>query len=373
MNSLNTLYFPGTEIFSIRQYPIFLLFQKINLIKPVEEDPAHPGEESSDSFIKSGFCQVHTPCPLDENRKKFLALVEDIRNRKDDYAAQLSSLILASKSGSAGGDEESERSIINSLFTPKELQVKSQVAAKEEKLWQARLILAIGEILDQEEEEIARNLAVFEDDQAGLFKELHGDLEEVEEDNPFAELCQLESNLNAVNTGNIKKRFNGWKTLFLESDMQQCELFLTTNQDAGELLLEAYEKATNLPAPLVANLELPGLIGWNSAEAFQAVETFAKENGDLLKQIQELLASFSQQEDSVGQDKKQSSANMNIAAIAATTEEWQKQIETSFPAKQYGRIQVKCYLFPGIACATLTGKTQAEITLPKNGILVVVD
>ncbi len=100
----------------------------------------------------------------------FLHLVEDIRNRKDDYAAQLSSLILASKSGSTAEIEDSEQSIMDSLVTPKDLQEKSLLAAKEEKLWQARLVLAIGEILDQEEEEIARNLAMLDDDQAELLR-----------------------------------------------------------------------------------------------------------------------------------------------------------------------------------------------------------
>ena len=367
MNSLNTLYFPGTDIYSIRQYPVFLLFQKIHLIKPVEKDPKDSDEESTDSFIKSGFCQVHTPCPLGENRDRFLHLVEDIRNRKDDYAAQLSSLILASKSGPSAMDEDSEQAIINSLFTPKDRQAESLQTKKEEKLWQARLVLAIGEILDQEEEEIARNLAMLEDDQAGLFKELHGNIEAIEEDNPFAELSQLESNLSAASSGNIKKRFNGWKTLFLEGDMQECEVFLTTSQDAGDLLLESYEKKTNQPAPLIAGLELPGLIGWNSEEASQAVATFSEKSRVLISQIHATLNDLSQKEDCTEQEIK------NNKAFAAISEEWHRQLETVFPAKQFGRIPVKWYLFPSVACSTLIGKTQSETAKPKNGLLIVVD
>ena len=367
MNSLNTLYFPGTDIYSIRQYPIFLLFQKIHLIKPVEEGPADSGEESPDNFIKSGFCQVHTPCPLGENRDRFLHLVEDIRNRKDDYAAQLSSLILASKSGPSTTDGDSERAIINSLLTPKDLQTESLQTEKEEKLWQARLVLAIGQILDQEEEEIARNLSMLEDDQAGLFKELHGDIEAMEEDNPFAELSQLKSNMSAANSGNIKKRYNSWKTLFFESDMQECEMFLTTSQDAGDLLQEAYEKKTNHPAPLVAELELPGLIGWNSTEAFEKVATYCEQNKGILTLVHENLADLLQIEAFTKQQTKENNA------FKAISEEWNVQLETVFPAKQFGRVTAKCYLFPGFTCSTLFGKTQAEITKPKNGLLVVVD
>jgi hypothetical protein len=365
MNSLNTLYFPGTDIYSIRQYPIFLLFQKIHLIKPVEAALADSGEEFSDSFIKSGFCQVHTPCPLGENRDRFLYLVEDIKNRKDDYATQLSSLILAGKSGQSAIDEDSERSIMTSMLTPNAQQEKLVQVEREEKLWQARLVLAIGEILDQQEEEIARSLAILEDDQANLFKELNGDNDENESDNPFAELNQLEHNLNAANAGNIKKRFNGWKTLFLESDLQECEIFLTTSQDGGDLLLESYEKETNLSAPLIANLELPGLIGWNSAEASQAATIFSEKNKNILSEIHEILADYSQKQGIADQEIK------NNNAFAAMTESWNARLESDFPVKMFGRIPVKYYIFPGLTCSALISKTRSQNGEPKNGLLVV--
>jgi hypothetical protein len=116
MNSLKTLYYPGTAIISLRQYPIFLLFQNVLILSPVESDPIENGKESPDSFIKSGFCQVHTPHPLGKERNRFLRLVEDIKTRKDDYSAQLSSLTLAAMTAVAGQEEETERSITRSLF-----------------------------------------------------------------------------------------------------------------------------------------------------------------------------------------------------------------------------------------------------------------
>jgi hypothetical protein len=368
MNSLNTLFFPGTEIYSIRQYPIFLLFQKLHLIKPVEDDLVGSGNEFSDSFIKSGFCQVHTPCPLGEHRNRFLHLIEDIRNRKDDYTAQLSALVLAANSGRSGRsaiDEDSERGIIASLLTPDDQKAKSLLADKEGKLWQARLVLAIGEILDLEEEEIAAKLAILEDDQAGLFRALHGEIEELEEDNPFAELNQLENNIVAANTGNIKKRFNGWKTLFLESDMPEFEVFFTTSQDAADLLLELYEQKTNQPALPAATLDLPGLIGWNSEEASQAAVKFHEDNRDLLSRIYACLADLAQQDALPNHEMQIDNA------FAAMTEEWNAQLESVFPVNKLGRVPVKCYLFPGFACSTVIGKPQPENDNFKNGLLVV--
>jgi len=122
MNSLKTVLFPATVIHSIRQYPIFLLFSQINIIAPVESHEQEMPEESTDTFINSGLCQVDTPCPLGENLDRFLHLVADIRTRKDDYAAQLSSLTLAAMSSSHSSGEQSERAIINEFLTPKRLK-----------------------------------------------------------------------------------------------------------------------------------------------------------------------------------------------------------------------------------------------------------
>lgn len=365
MNSLIPVYFPGTDIYSIRQYPVFLLFQKIHLIKPVEDDPTEAGKKLSDTFINSGFCQVHTPCPLGDSRGRFLHLVEDIRNRKDDYAAQLSSLTLAARTRSAENNEDSETSILSSLLSPGVLEAQAEQQEKEERLWQARLVLAIGEILDIEDEEIARNLALLEDEQAGLFKELHGDGEATEEDSPFAELSQLESHLFSPHSGNINGRFNGWKTLYLESRFDQGEMFLTSSKAGGDIMLELYEKITGEPAHLLEGLELPGLIGWSGEEAHKAVERFCHENSELLGRLHSLLADLSGHGDYVS---KQSELG---AFFADTAREWCLQLESHFPSAHFGRIPVNLYIFPSLSCKSIASGGKESSDSQINGLLMI--
>ena len=367
MNSLNTVYFPGTDIYSIRQYPIFLLFQKLHLIQPVEDGPADSGVEPSDNFIKSGFCQVHTPCPLGENRDRFLHLVTDIRNRRDDYAAQLSSLTLAAMGGWSKPNEDSERDIINSLYTPRDLEEEARKEEKVEKLWQARLVLAIGEILDREEEEIAVNLAMLDDDQAGLFKELQGESDSGEEDSPFAELLQVESNLGSAHLGNIKKRFKSWKTLFVEGNMEECEIFLTSSQDAGDLLLELYEKKTNISPQSFVGPELPGLVGRDSTEAYETISKFVEKKRGLLSRIHDMLGEFSGAAELSREKLKETTSR------EALLQQWHEELEADFPIKQFGRIQVRIYIFPGLTCSTLIGKSSTGTGKPSNGLLIVAD
>ena len=172
MNTLDTLYFPGTVLLSGSQYPLFLLFPQVHILQPVEAGE-HDGAtaEQPDIFIKNGFCQAHTPCPLGDSRERFLHLIDDIRDRKDDYAAQLSSLTMAAMSVPRQQGDDTTQGIISSLLGTKAAEDEQ---AKQETielaLWQARLVLKIAEILDREEEEIAEQLSLLDDREISPFQ-----------------------------------------------------------------------------------------------------------------------------------------------------------------------------------------------------------
>ncbi|MBU1564443.1 MAG: hypothetical protein KJ630_02300 [Proteobacteria bacterium] len=361
MNSLNTLYFPATAINSPRLYPIFLLFQNVHLLSPVED-----GKESPDSFIKSGFCQVHTPCPLGQERNRFLRLVADIKSGTDDYAAQLSALTLAAMTGVPTQGEESERSIIRSLHGTQELPREARAREELEKLWQARLVLAIGELLDQEEEEISLNLAELVDEEKVLFKELQGEDDKEEEENPFAELTRLEGSLRVNSAGNVKKRYKAWRTLFLAGDMAECEIFLTSGKDSGDILLETYQQQTGQQAPLVASLELPALVGWTGKEAHDTVHAFTTKNSPFLTAMNESFAELTGQTSIPVQQ-------LDLAApLLSLADAWEKLLAADFPAERFGRIPASFYLLPGLPCATLVGKTTGSPRPGNNGLLAVI-
>lgn len=365
MNTLDTLYFPGTDIHSVRQYPLFLMFQKVHLITPVEGDPVEGGKESPDSFIKSGFCQVHTPCPLDADRSRFLRLVEDIRNRKDDYAAQLSSLTLAAMTPGGIPAEDSERAIVRSLVGLAEPEEQKQDRKRADQLWQARLVLAIGELLDHEEEEIAMHMAMLEEEENGLFQELQGDDEMPDEDNPFAELSLIKSKLHGGHAGNIKKRFQAWRTLFSAAAMADCPVLLTGSPDSGDLLLDLYDKESGHPAPQVAELVLPAFVGWNSAEAGQMVRQFAEKHHGLLAGLEGALRALA------------AGAEVTIDGHAQELQEltapWAKALDGDFPADRFGRIPVRFYLLPELTCSALLNKLKPPAASGRgNGIVAVV-
>lgn len=360
MNSLKTVLFPATVIHSIRQYPIFLLFSQINIISAVESNGQEPPEESTDTFINSGLCQVDTPCPLGENLDRFLHLVTDIRTRKDDYAAQLSSLTLAAMSSSYKSGEQSERAIINEFLTPKDLSAEEKQQDQEAKLWQARLVLAIGEILDQEEEEIARNLSMVDDETSGLFNALHGDSEDFEQDSPFAELSQLTGNFSAVHSGNMEKRLDSWAQLFAESKHTDSNVFLTTSADVLDTITESYEKVTGNSPIEYTGIELPGLIGWTEKEAVDATQLFKQDNSQLTLELTNILTTFLT-------DKESPQNTWN-----GMTEKWKIQLEETFPEGTWGRIKVRVNIFSGCSINELLGVGDADHP-SNNGMVIVVE
>lgn len=365
MNTLDTLYFPGTDIHSVRQYPLFLMFQKVHLITPVEGDPVEGGKESPDSFIKSGFCQVHTPCPLGADRGRFLRLVEDIKNRRDDYAAQLSSLTLAAMTPATAPADDSERAIVKSLVGQAETADAKQDRQRADQLWQARLVLAIGELLDHEEEEIAMQMAMLEEEEKGLFQELQGEDETADEDNPFAELSLVKSKLHGSHAGNIRKRFQAWQTLFSAATTMDCPVLLTGSPDSGELLLEMYDRQAGQSAPRLAELALPAFVGWNSAEAGQMIRQFADKHGALLAGLADALESLA-----AGAVATSDPAAPALDDLAAR---WTAALDGDFPADRFGRIPLTIYLLARRSCsALLKAATPPAAGGWANGLLAVV-
>ena len=366
MNSLNTLLFPGTNIHSIRQFPLFLLLRKIHILQPVEDDPDTASAESSDNFIKSGFCQVHTPCPLGESRKRFQHLVQDISTRKDDYAAQLSALTLAALSDSGEKTALSEREIISSIKTPTQHTIEIEKdAEKEEKLWQARLVLAIGEILDREEEEIARNLASLEDDEASLFQELHGEdnISDTEE-NPFVEISQMKENLKVLHPGSIKNRCRAWKILFSKSSQKNSDILLTTIPESVDLLFEKYEEISGNSALKIATLPLPGFIGWEREKACNTALNFHAQYGTLIAELETELSA-------ARDNRKPTEQNIKNGCLSASlAKSWESALEQEFPKEKHGRIAAKIYLFPQTSCSTLL--LNSPSSTDGNAIVIVV-
>jgi len=362
MNTLNSLYFPGTTIYSISQYPLFLLFPKIDLLSPAEGNIHGEEPQTTDSFIESGLCRTHTPYPLGKDLKRFIHLVNDIKNRKDDYASQLSALTLAAMSDPAGSKESSSQEIISSLMGTETLSAKENEEKQTVKLWQARLFLAIGEMLDHEKEEIALQLAVTKFKETQLFSDLQGKADEQPDSNLIEKLAFIRSSITPTGQDNSKKRLQAWKQLYREDDIPETSLLVTSSGDAADLILDSFDKNSGRIAVHLGQLSLPAGIRLKREDVLSAVNNFRRDYSDILDIFTDTLVQFK----TGGKLEKENTIDPSFS------HSWEELLQTQFPAEKFGRALLSIYGFSGTPCSSLLEEDFRENS-QNNGLMAVVE
>jgi hypothetical protein len=372
MGTLETLYFPDTVIKTDSQSPLFLFFDLVHLLQPVEADHDHnPATGFSDTFMDQGFCQVHTPAPLGNDRNRFLHLVNDIQTRKDDYAAQLSSLAIASMSTQHRNNESSKSAILSELLGgSRDLDAKEKEEARQAELWQARLVLAIAEILDHEEEEIADALSTLDKTKTELFDRLLGKDEEFEDDAPFSDLTVLQEKAYVPRPGMVKNRLKAWFSLYRAGSLPGWWLWATTRPEAAEIVLEIYEKKTGRTAIPLFHTELPAATGIELQDHMEMITAFKKEAEPLTGRIAQEFNTLVRQESTF-----ESEPAGVLPEYGAWGEQWTDLLEKHFPAELYGRTPFCFHLLGNLSFSNLADvpnqntETGAGV---KHGILAVI-
>ncbi len=328
MKTLETLYFPDTAILSLRQVPLFLLFPTVHIITPVEDDP-----QNSNVFMENSFCQCHTPYPLGKDRQRFLYLINDIQNRKDDYAAQLSHITLASMSEKQNTGESLKHQIVSSLLGRQQDDKKDENNSRNDLLWQARLVLKIAEILDREEEEVARSLAFLEESETDLFERLKGeDDDEQDISEMYDDLKNVRTKLDRPRTESVKKRMKAWFRFVADAQLPGCRIWSTTMQETTDILFENHEKEHGQPPEHLASFKLPALVDTTSADLFSEIDHFHLVAQEKLPLIMSMITGATE---SIEKNKDFMTAN----------KEWQDRLDVSYSEEKFGRITVHFHLF----------------------------
>ncbi len=328
MNTDTVCIFPDTMPEAEILFPLVQVFEPIVYLRPVENDPP-AGEDLSSlcrEMIDQELIRFSCPAPLTENRDRFLQLVHDLQQRRDDYAGQLGHLSLAGLG--RGGKTESKTSIISTLLKQTGIQ-SEQDEQQIMVLWQARVVLKLAEIFDREQRELQAGLERISDRENGLLHELR------EEGNqPFSLTRSLE-NAAGRTDGQLRQRLKAWSRLFaLGTEQIPASTFITTSRDAIDLLLEQYglEQET-LPRALL-ELQLPG--GHTGDTATEQRAAFQEDGAGLIKNLQELL-------------QHPGNVNKQIhTALNGLHSEWADLLEHHYPARENSRCTLTLYFLPAI-------------------------
>ena len=322
--------------------------------------------------METGFCQVHTPSRLGTDRDRFLHLVHDIKNRKDNYVEQLSYLSIASLSEQPRQGDPSKQTIISSLLQGMDQADDAHDEQERLALWQARLVLSIAEILDREEEELARQLAAIDDREIALFRSLQGEITESGDENesaedPFQDLLELRQKLNQPRPGMIKNRLRAWSRLYLSGPLPELPLWTTCRQEAADILFEQYEKECGqAPLPLL-QLELPAMFNGDLATEAERVQQFKDATQSHVHALAEALNKVIASEIADKGDPA-----LLLPQAEAWRETWNATLESFFPAGEYGRMTLNLSLLAGMPLPTLINESHGPAaTSVQNGLLMV--
>jgi len=233
----STLLLPATIPQEAVLRQLLLYFETIFLYSPTEDIPQRLSPE-----IHS-LCRQYAPVPFGDGLQTFQQLIHDMTaNRAEYYGGGLSAISTKLRAV----DEESVWQLIHRLSPQTERKVHSET------LLQARLLLQLAEIQDQENQEVEQALDELERRQEAMLRELaHDDAPQPVDYDPLIASYQARAN------DHLAQRLRAWGHLFLaDADREKHWLISTTpavmamlNEYATTTIQQGSNRLLSLPIP----------------------------------------------------------------------------------------------------------------------------
>jgi hypothetical protein len=334
MNTRSAILFPDTVPTEQMLFPLVQVFDRLVYFQVVENDAVSPvlHSELCEEMVRESFCSITVPAPLGEDRERFLRLLSDLRTRRDDYAARLGHVALAGISSAGRREAESKTSILSRLLSGGGL-----AAADGDKaallLWQARLVLKLGEMYDAEQEQLNAELWKIKEEEEHLLSRLRSEAEF-----PFALTRQI-SSVSPERKEMPMLRCRSWARIFALGPVRPDadNIFLSGDGDAVDSLLEQYEKRTGRRPERLMSCLLPARRSKGNNNLLQRIRRFRSESASLFGNLDELVDNLP-------------------AAVRAGSEAWTREKEDAwetllarlYPSEINGRARLSLYACPDV-------------------------
>jgi hypothetical protein len=291
--------FPDTRPKDDMLFPVVQLFRQTVHLAPVENDLPDTLPPLAEALLAQGLLRFHCPAPLGKDRESFLSLVRELRQRPADYAG------LTLTGFGASQTPESKNAIMSAVRQLRgsiaENNIEQERAAA---LWQARLVLKLGELIEQEEEEIRQSLRNIALREQSLLESLRDERSTAVTslDRPAASRRSL-------------LRLKAWqKLLAASSGPLLSNLFITADHDA----FDAFMEKNNAESQQTLTLSLP-------ARPSQAVSDTAAQRQHFRQAAAELISNL---------------------PISWEQTAWETLLEQHYPASEHGRCRLSLHLLP---------------------------
>lgn len=299
--------FPDTRPRDEILFPLVQLFTQTVYLAPVENDLPTGLSSLATELLAQDILHFYCPAPLGAAQKRFHLLLKELQQNPANYAQ----LALAGLGPQEAG--ESKNAIINAVRQERSSTVNPH-PKQEEALWQARLVLKLAEILEQEEEEIQQRLHKIALREQGLLQTLR--------DAPLT--ASSNSPELRHNTSRSRLRLRAWQKLFAgkEHIVPDC-CFITSDQDAFAAIIETKHQEPQA----TVSLSLPAFPA-KDYDLLGQRHTFRQETAQLLNKL--------------------ASSSFDEAA-------WELLLEQYYPAAKHGRSHLTLHLFAGRATDFFSG------------------
>lgn len=317
MNRFAAVLFPVTVPDEQTLVPLVQVFQPLVYCQPVEDGQEQVTETSllRDELSVPRLSAVTFPAPLGENRERFLRLLHDLRHRGDDYAAQLSHLSLASM-GTEEKEQETKGSILTNLLGRHGIH-RQGPDKMEMLLWQARLILKLGEFVDEDQRHIRQEMEKITAKELGLLSDLRRE--------PGYSPFSADGLYSPTPENNLQRlRMKAWARIFAlgKESSREDKVFVTGSRDAFDRLVEEYERDTKQSPEPVIELVLPAIFP-SSAQLAETMVQFDQAAAELIVRLNNLI-------DGAEPDPE-------------LREEWREAVVSFFPAEKHGQRELQLY------------------------------
>ena len=356
----SALLLPETEPSAYNIASLLFFFKSMSFYLPTESDTA--GKSLVNLF--GNLCKAYVPAPLDEDLPRFNRLLREMETSRPDDLARLFS---AAKQPMATGqirdkDEISSDSVFSVLHSKTAMKISAE---HKERLWQARLILKLGEILDRRETEVRQGLARVALSEQRVFASLEG-VSDMDTDD-LAELPELNKPKLAPGTKSglaeltmdasvllAPLRVKAWAELFLaDTTPHRPPVIVAANAECGSILLDNCGDTWGLSPVKLFTLYLPtfpGLAAEKSA-ANDYMKCRNKLRAAAIVQL-EYFENFFNESAAYAQPLP----GNHIAILGEYADSWNNTVKTGLPAITRELKTLDFYRLPGISLTSLFQK-----------------
>ena len=331
MKRKSVVVFPDTIPAAQVLIPLVLVFGQVVYCQPVENDDSEDITNTlCGEMVEQSLCDLHAPAPLLENRARFLHLVRDLHQRRDDYAAQLTHVSLASIPTGSRPGAESRTSILSNLLSGHGID-SSRDEKRENLLWQARLLLKLGEQHDADQQKIAEDLDNIHKSEQNLFARVSS-----QSGSPFSLTGKLTS-LVSDTSGMQKLRLKAWARLFAfgSNSLEGSRFFVSTNPDAVDRLGEEYERISGILPSMLTTVLLPARYP-DEKRYLEQLYQFLQDEATIVVTMLALL------------DNPSTASEKHLKMFSEEGGEWSNLLDRYFPEQACGRCQLVLYDFSNV-------------------------